>query len=66
MIRDNRFVRRVISAGDMGVAESYMAGEWTSPDVTSFLELFCINHDVLTQKINGAPWCGRCCASGTG
>lgn len=54
VIRDHRFVRRVISAGDMGVAESYMAGEWSSPDVTSFLELFCINHEVLTQKVNGS------------
>ena len=36
-------VRRVFSNGSLGVAESYIEGEWDSPDVTSFLEMFLIN-----------------------
>lgn len=36
-------VRRVLSHGSIGVAESYIEGEWESPDVTSFLELFVKN-----------------------
>lgn len=35
--------RRALSAGSLGVAESYLDGEWDSPDVTSFLELFLLN-----------------------
>ncbi|MFD0917454.1 class I SAM-dependent methyltransferase [Pseudahrensia aquimaris] len=36
-------VRRVLTAGSMGAAESYIEGEWDSPDVTQFLELFLEN-----------------------
>ncbi|MEL6504838.1 MAG: cyclopropane-fatty-acyl-phospholipid synthase family protein [Pseudomonadota bacterium] len=36
-------VRRVLSNGSLGVAESYIEEEWSSPDVTSFLELFLAN-----------------------
>lgn len=36
-------VRRVLSRGSLGVAESYIEGEWDSPDVTSFLEMFLVN-----------------------
>ena len=39
-------VRRALSGGTIGVAESYMDGDWESPDVTSFLELFVINEDL--------------------
>lgn len=51
VIHDYRLVRRVMSAADMGVAESYMAGEWSSPDVTAFIEVFCINHHVVEEKL---------------
>jgi len=34
---------RAASSGSVGVAESYMDGDWDSPDVTTFLELFCAN-----------------------
>ncbi|NKB54476.1 MAG: methyltransferase domain-containing protein [Rhizobiaceae bacterium] len=36
-------VRRILSHGSLGVAESYIEGEWDSPDVTSFLQMFLIN-----------------------
>ncbi|MEP0942176.1 MAG: cyclopropane-fatty-acyl-phospholipid synthase family protein [Rhizobiaceae bacterium] len=36
-------IRRVLSNGSLGVAESYIEGEWDSPDVTSFLQMFLIN-----------------------
>ena len=34
---------RAFAGGTIGVAESYMDGDWESPDVTSFLELFVVN-----------------------
>lgn len=55
VIHDYRFIRRLFLSADMGVAESYMAGEWSSPDVTSFLELFCVNGDLLDAKITANP-----------
>ncbi|HUG62103.1 MAG TPA: cyclopropane-fatty-acyl-phospholipid synthase family protein, partial [Methylomirabilota bacterium] len=51
IIHDYRLLRRILSNGDMGVAESYIAGEWSSPDVTKFLELFCINHHVVEDSL---------------
>lgn len=35
--------RRALFNGDIGVAESYMDGDWDSPDVTAFLSLFVTN-----------------------
>ena len=31
IIRDFRFMRRVMAAGDIGFAEGFMAGEWDTP-----------------------------------
>lgn len=51
VIHDYRVLRRVIAAADVGVAEGYMAGEWSSPDVTSFLEVFCVNHHIFQKGL---------------
>ena len=45
VLHDWNIVRRVMTHGSLGVAESYMEGEWDSPDVTTFLELFLKNAD---------------------
>ncbi|MDD9909974.1 MAG: cyclopropane-fatty-acyl-phospholipid synthase [Ahrensia sp.] len=42
-LHDWGIIRRVVSQGSLGVAESYIDREWDSPDVTSFLELFLKN-----------------------
>ena len=36
---------RAFSGGTIGVAESYIDGDWESPDVTAFLELFVVNRE---------------------
>lgn len=54
-VHDFAFAKRVIMAGDIGVAESYMAGEWDSPDVTAFLEFFCVNTEALETLFAGKP-----------
>ncbi len=36
-------VRRAVTHGSLGVAESYLDGEWDSPDVTGFLHFFLLN-----------------------
>ncbi|WP_306030645.1 cyclopropane-fatty-acyl-phospholipid synthase family protein [Stappia sp. MMSF_3263] len=50
-----RFIRRLLSGSDIGVGESYMMGEWTSSDVTTFLELFCRNRDATADMLRGSP-----------
>ncbi|TYR30988.1 class I SAM-dependent methyltransferase [Mesorhizobium microcysteis] len=47
---------RAFSAATIGVAESYMDGDWESPDVTTLLELFVINEDAGEQVAGGANW----------
>ena len=36
-------VRRSMLGGSLGAAESYVDGDWDSPDLTSFLQLFVVN-----------------------
>ena len=51
VIRDFRFVRRVLISGGIGLAEGYMAGEWETPHLPSLLELLAANFDWL-EKVN--------------
>jgi len=55
VIHDWRFVRRVLAAGDVGVGESYVAGEWSSPDVTAFLQLFADNRRSAMRALRAKP-----------
>lgn len=55
VVHDWRFVRRVLSAGTVGVGESFIAGEWSSPDVTAFLELFARNSDATEEALAARP-----------
>ena len=45
---------RSLTGGTIGVAESYMDGDWESPDVTTFLELFLINMEMGYRLAGGA------------
>ncbi len=47
---------RAFASGTIGVAESYMDGDWESPDVTTFLELFVINREAGERVAGGANW----------
>ena len=46
-VHDARFFRRALFDGDIGIGESYMAGEWTSPDVGNVIRLAVRNLDHL-------------------
>jgi cyclopropane-fatty-acyl-phospholipid synthase len=46
---------RALSAGTIGVAESYIDGDWESPDVTTFLELFVVNQEE-GEAVAGGNW----------
>lgn len=37
--------KRALTGATIGVAESYMDGDWTSPDITTFLRLFVVNEE---------------------
>lgn len=46
--------RYMAFGGSVGAGEAYMAGYWSSDDVTSVVRILAANHDVL-QSVDG-PW----------
>ena len=52
-IRRNRAVRRLFTGGDVGFAESYLAGDWDSPDLAALIELAARNEAALTEALRG-------------
>lgn len=50
-----RMLRRVIAAGDIGFAEAYMDGDWTTPDLTAVIRLAARNDEALSPAIMGSP-----------
>jgi cyclopropane-fatty-acyl-phospholipid synthase len=55
-LKNWNLVGRAFAGGTIGVAESYMDGDWDSPDVTTFLELFVVNRDAGEKVAGGAAW----------
>ena len=51
-----RLPGRAFAGGTIGVAESYMDGDWESPDVTTFLELVVVNQEAGEKLAGGANW----------
>lgn len=51
-----RMPRRAFVNGTIGLAESYVDGDWHSPDVTSFLELFVVNVETGEKVAGGSGW----------
>jgi len=49
------FASRLLNGGDIGVAEAYLQGEWDTPDLTQFLYLFCVNHDLIQTMLGDNP-----------
>lgn len=56
VLKNWRLPGRAFAGGTIGVAESYMDGDWESPDVTSFLELFVVNTETGEKVAGGASW----------
>ncbi|MFM7343605.1 MAG: SAM-dependent methyltransferase, partial [Betaproteobacteria bacterium] len=47
-----------LKSGDIGFAEAYIAGDWTTPDLTALLRLFIANRREVDDVIYGT-WLGR-------
>ncbi len=48
--------RSLLLRGDIGFAESYMAGDWSTPDLEKVLEIGARNVRVLEESIRGQWW----------
>jgi cyclopropane-fatty-acyl-phospholipid synthase len=49
------FAARLLNRGDIGIAEAYLNGDWDTPDLTQFLYLFCVNHDLIQTMLGDKP-----------
>ena len=49
------FASRLLKGGDIGIAEAYLHRDWDTPDLTQFLYLFCVNHDLIQQMLGDKP-----------
>lgn len=46
-------IRRLFTAGSTGFAESYMLGQWSSPDLAKLIQISALNGEVLAIKLSG-------------
>ncbi|MEZ5996958.1 MAG: cyclopropane-fatty-acyl-phospholipid synthase family protein [Hyphomonadaceae bacterium] len=53
-IKDWRFGRRVLAGGDIGFAESWMAGEWRTEDLSALLVLLANNIERFSRVFEGS------------
>ncbi|MGO1163717.1 class I SAM-dependent methyltransferase [Brucella pseudogrignonensis] len=56
IIKSWRCLRRLLTGGDIGFAQAYIAGEWTSPDLTSVVRFAVRNRDTLLSSLRGSVW----------
>ncbi len=57
-IKDWRVFNKLLWDGDIGLGESYMAGDWTTNDLTGFVRLLLDNRAAL-EKVDGGSWWRR-------
>jgi len=50
VIHDERFFTRAISGADIGLGESYMDGDWTTPDLVALVRLVVRNLRVIDSR----------------
>ncbi len=55
-LNDWRMCSAVLKAGDVGFAESWIDGAWSSPDLVALLTLFIANREAVESAIYGSWW----------
>ncbi len=53
-IRRWRTLARILTGGDIGFAEGYVAGDWTSPDPVAVIRVAARNTDELRRAVRGS------------
>jgi cyclopropane-fatty-acyl-phospholipid synthase len=55
IVEQDRFYRRVALGGSLGAAESYLDGDWDSPELTAALRVLARNAETLGRVERGIP-----------
>ena len=56
ILKDYRFARRLLAAGEIGFGEGYLQGEWDSPKLETLIELMSVNRAVIDEAMPGQFW----------
>jgi cyclopropane-fatty-acyl-phospholipid synthase len=52
-VREWRVFGAIAAKGDIGFAETYMDGAWSTPDLAALLTLFAANRDAIDRAVRG-------------
>lgn len=55
-LRNWHVCEAVLKRGDIGFAETYMAGDWTSDDLARLLDVLILNRNALENMVYGTWW----------
>lgn len=55
-IHNDRVARRFFTGGKLGFCESYLDGDWSSPDIATFFEFVLRNGTVMRKALLGKRW----------
>ena len=55
-LRDWAVCSAALRSGDIGFAEAYIAGQWSTPDLAALLRLLLANREALDDAVYGAWW----------
>ncbi len=53
VVRDPRFFGRLLGGGQLGFAEMFMEGWWTTPDLQDLLDAIAMNNENLAKRFPG-------------
>jgi len=53
-VHDEQVYARVLKSGDIGLAEAFVEGQWSTPDLRGLLELFMRNRAALDSVVYGS------------
>jgi len=53
-LNNSRMVPRMILGGNVGLGESYLDGDWDSPNLADFLTVGAMNYEALDATLNGS------------
>jgi len=55
-LQDWQVCGEILRRGDIGFAETYLAGRWTTPDLTAVLSVAAMNNGALEEAVYGELW----------
>ena len=51
IIHNEEMYKKILTKGELGLAESYMDGDWSSENLSGFIKKILIHQDILEEKI---------------